>query len=184
MAAMQGQLTNIQQFCMDVGQQPPPNIYAPAQQQHTFNNCCNRRNGGGHGNGGTGGSNGGGGSSFPQQPTWFGGNGAGAQQPTRPPTPYKRWENWNSCHTHGGDVDDTHTSASCGNQGPTHNPNATRANIMGGSIAGMHKTTLPSACGCTPPPPVAPSNSNVHSNTLKCHTTLSWARCNLRTVHV
>jgi hypothetical protein len=31
MAAMQGQLTNIQQFCMAVGQQPPPNIYAPPQ---------------------------------------------------------------------------------------------------------------------------------------------------------
>ena len=30
MATMQGQLTNIQQFCMAVGQQPPPNIYAPA----------------------------------------------------------------------------------------------------------------------------------------------------------
>jgi hypothetical protein len=71
-----------------------------------------------------------------------------------------------------------------GNQGPTHNPNATRANIMGGLIARMHKTILPSACGRTPPPPVTPSNSNVHSNTLQCHTTLSWARRNLRsTVH-
>jgi hypothetical protein len=51
MAAMQGQLTNIQQFCMAVGQQPPPNIYAPTQQQHTFNNRRKRRYGGGHGNG-------------------------------------------------------------------------------------------------------------------------------------
>jgi hypothetical protein len=42
MATMQGQLTNIQQFCMAVGQQPLPNIYAPAQQQHTFNNRRNR----------------------------------------------------------------------------------------------------------------------------------------------
>jgi len=80
MAAMQGQLTNIQQLCMAVGQQPPPNIYAPSQQQPTFNNRRNRRNGGGHGNGNTIGNNGGG--NFPQQPTWFGGNGAGAQQPT------------------------------------------------------------------------------------------------------
>ncbi len=94
MAAKQGQLTNIQQFCMAVNQQPPPNIYAPLLQQPTFNNRRNRRNGGGHGNGGTGGSNSGGGGNFPQQPTWFGGNGAGAQQPTRPPTPYKHWENW------------------------------------------------------------------------------------------
>jgi hypothetical protein len=29
MAAMQGQLTNIQHFCMAVGQQPPPTSYAP-----------------------------------------------------------------------------------------------------------------------------------------------------------
>jgi len=66
MAAMQGQLTNIQQFCMAVGQQPPPNIYAPAQQQHMFNNRRDRCNGGDHGNDGAGGGNGGG--SFPQQP--------------------------------------------------------------------------------------------------------------------
>ena len=66
MAAMQGQITNIQQFCMAVGQQPPPNIYAPAQQQHTFNNRRVRYNGGSHNNRGDGGGNGGG--SFPQQP--------------------------------------------------------------------------------------------------------------------
>ncbi len=80
LASMQGQLTNIQQFCMNVGQQPPPNIYAPIQQQHTSNNRFGRCNGGGsrHGNGS---------SNFPQQPTWFGGSGAGAQQPTRPPNP-------------------------------------------------------------------------------------------------
>jgi hypothetical protein len=102
----------------------------------------------------------------------------------RPPTPYKRWENWNYCHTHGGDVDDTHRSASCRNRGPAHDPNATRANIMGGSIAGMHKTIVPSAFGRTPPPPpVAPSSSNVHCNTHQCHTTLSRACHNLRTMH-
>ena len=93
MAVMQGQLTNIQQFCMAVGQQPPPNIYTPAQQQHTFNNRRDRCNGRGHGNDGAGGGNGGG--SFPQQPAWFGSNGASAQQSTHPPTPYKCWENWN-----------------------------------------------------------------------------------------
>jgi len=156
MTAMQGQLTNIQQFCLAVAQQPPPNIYIPSQQQPTFNNCRNRRNGGGHGNGSTSGNSGGGGGNFPQQPTWFGGNSAGTQQPTRPPTPYKHWENWNCCHTHGGDVDDTHMSTSCGNRGPTHNANATRANIMGGLIAGMHKTILPSACGHIPSPPHRP----------------------------
>jgi hypothetical protein len=85
MAAMQGQLTNIKQFCMAVGQQPPPTIYAPTQQQHMSNNCHGRCIGGGQ-DGGYGGSNGGG--NFPQQPTWFGGNGAGAQQLSFPPTPY------------------------------------------------------------------------------------------------
>jgi hypothetical protein len=150
---MQGQLTNIQQFCMAVGQLPPPTSYAPTQQQHMSNNCRGRCNGGGH-DGGYGGGNGGG--SFPQQPTWFGGNGAGTQQPSFLPTPYKRWKNWNYCHTHGGNVDDAHTSAMCGNHGLMHNPNASRANIMGGSTAGMHKTILPSSPGHKPPPPPLP----------------------------
>jgi hypothetical protein len=57
MAAMQGQLTNIQQFCMAVSQQPPPTIYTPTQQQHMSNNFRGRRNGGGH-DGGSGGGNG------------------------------------------------------------------------------------------------------------------------------
>jgi hypothetical protein len=133
MAAMQGQLANIQQFCMAVGQQPPPTIYASTQQQHMSNNHRGRRNGSGH-NGGSGSGNSSGG--FPHQPTWFGGNGAGVQQPSFPPTPYKRWENWNYYHTHGGNIDNAHTSATCGNCGPTHNPNASHANIMGSLIAG------------------------------------------------
>jgi hypothetical protein len=86
MAAMQGQLMNIRQFCMAVDQQPPPTIYTPTQQQHMSNNCRGRRNGGGHDRGYSGGNGGG---NFPQQPTWFGGNRAGAQQPSFPPTPYK-----------------------------------------------------------------------------------------------
>jgi hypothetical protein len=98
MAAMQGHLTNIQKFYMAVGQQPPPNIYAPSQKQPTFNNCRNRCNGGGHGNGGTGGNNGGGGGNFPQQPTWFGGNGAPPQQPMPSPTPYKCKCEWHKQH--------------------------------------------------------------------------------------
>jgi hypothetical protein len=32
-----------------------------------------------------------------------------------------------------------------------HNPNATRANIIGRSVARMHKTILPSTSGYTPP---------------------------------
>ena len=53
---------------------------------------------------------------------------------------------------HGGDVEDWHTSATCGYRRPAHNPNVTRANIMGGLVTGMHKTILPSARGHTPPP--------------------------------
>jgi hypothetical protein len=71
-----------------------------------------------------------------------------------PPMPYKRWENRNYCHTHGGDVEDAHTSATCNRQGPIYNLNATWANMMGGSPAGMHKTILPSASRRTPPPPL------------------------------
>jgi hypothetical protein len=141
LVAMQNQLLNIQ-LCMNVGQQPPSSGYALAQQQCTFTNH-NKRNGGGQGNS----------RSFPQQPTMnYGSTGGGQQQNIcPPPNPYKRWENWNYCHSHGGDVDNNHTSAMCGKPGPMHNPNATRTNIMGGSVAGMHKTILPSTSGRTPP---------------------------------
>jgi hypothetical protein len=107
LASMQGQLTNIQQFCMNVSQRPPPNIYAPTQQQHMPNNRFGRRNGSGSGCGNGSGN-------FPQQPTWFGGSGAGTQQPTCPPNPYKRWEDSNYCSMHGGNVEDWHMSAMCG----------------------------------------------------------------------
>jgi hypothetical protein len=130
-AAMQGQLANIQQFCMAVSQQPPSNIYAPTQHQRTSNNRGIRRDGKGQGGGGSGRGN--------QQPTWYA------------PTPYKRWENWNYCHMHGSDIEDCHTSVTCGKPGPTHNPHATRANMMGGSAAGMHKMILPLVSGCTAP---------------------------------
>jgi hypothetical protein len=100
LVTMQGQLANIQQFCMDVGQQPPSSIYAPAQQHCMFTNPS-KCNGGGQSSG----------RGFLQHPTMsFGGTGGGQQQVLCPPTPSKRWENWNYCHTHGGDVDNTHTS--------------------------------------------------------------------------
>jgi hypothetical protein len=141
LVAMQTQLSNIQ-LCMNGGQQPPSSGYAPAQQQLMFTNH-NKRNGGGQGN-----SHG-----FPQQPNMnYGGTGGGQQQNIcPPPNPYKRCENWNYCSSHGGDGDDNHSSAMCGKPGPMHNPNMTRANIMGKSVAGMHKTILPSTYGRTPP---------------------------------
>jgi hypothetical protein len=53
LALIQDQLVNLQQFCMAIGQQPPNNIYAPAQQQHPFNSGRSRHNRGeGHGGGG------------------------------------------------------------------------------------------------------------------------------------
>ena len=85
LAAMQGQLENIQQFCMAVGQQPPSTIYqpssnnyAPAQQQRTAYNRGGRD--GGRGGGRHGGGN--------QQPIWYGFGRAGAQQQFAP-TPFK-----------------------------------------------------------------------------------------------
>jgi hypothetical protein len=151
LAPMQGQLENIQQFCIAVGQQSSSSIYAPAQQQHRSNSRHSSRSGGGHnGSGFDGGKDSGG---FPQQPTIICGSGdAGAQQSTCLPTPaYKRWENWNSRHSHGSDIDNKHTSTTCGKPGPRHNPNASRAIIMGRSITRMQKTILPLAAGCVPP---------------------------------
>ncbi len=143
LVTMQDELSNIQ-LCMNVGQQPPNSGYAPAQQQRTFTNH-NKRNGGRQGNN----------CGFPQQPTMnYDGTGGGQQQNiSPPPNPYKQWENQNYCHSHGGDVDNNHTSATCGKPGPMHNPNATRTNIMGGSVAGMHKTILPLTSSRTPPNP-------------------------------
>jgi hypothetical protein len=104
LALIQDQLSNLQQFCMAIGQQPPNNIYTPAQQQRPFNSGRSRCNGGG----GRGGS----GYFVPQQPTNHGFEGvAPGGKTARPPMPYKRYENWHYCHTHGRDVNDTHTSA-------------------------------------------------------------------------
>ncbi len=150
LSAIQAQLAGLQQFCMAIRQQqlPPNNIYETLQQQQRcHNNSRNNRGGGGGG-----GFNGNGGG-YLQQSTLHQGQQSGGRGPVHPPTLYKRWENRNYCHTHGGDVEDAHTSATCNRRGPVHNPNATQANMMGGSPAGMHKTILPSASSRTPPPP-------------------------------
>ncbi len=140
LVAMQNQLANIQ-LCVNVSQQLPNSGYPPTQQQRMFT-YHNKRNNGGHGNV----------HGFPQQPRMnYGGTGGGQQQNNCPPNPYKHWENWNYCHSHSGDNDNNHTSATCGKPGPMHNPNASRTNIMGRSVAEMHNTILPLASGCTPP---------------------------------
>jgi hypothetical protein len=91
-------------------------------------------------------------------------NGGGGNYPTQgtsqaPPSPLKRFKNWNYCHTHGGNIHSSHTSATCGQHSVNHQRNNTRSNTMGGNNKGLHKTILPSAAGqCTPaaqptPPP-------------------------------
>jgi hypothetical protein len=170
LASMQGQLTNIQQFCMNVGQQPPPNIYAPTQQQHTSNNHFGRCNGVSSGR-----SNGSG--DFPQQPTWFGGSKAGAQQPTRPPNPYIS-------------IGRIGTSAQCmavmlktGTQAQRVDI-GTRHTILTRPVPTSWadwspECTRPSYRRCMDalhPPAIAPSSSSAHSNTHQGHTTQPKAR--------
>lgn len=82
---MQSQLQAMQQYCMNLQQQPPP----PSQyQQHH-----SRRGLDCHG-------------CQQQAPT------PAATTPcyTNPPLPYKHFENWNYCPSHGGDIDDGHTT--------------------------------------------------------------------------
>jgi hypothetical protein len=51
------------------------------------------------------------------------------------PNPYR--DNGNYCWTHGYNVSDDHTSATCRNPGEGHHTGATRANTMGGSTRGL-----------------------------------------------
>ncbi len=129
---------------MAISQQPLNNIYTPSQQQCSFKSGRSRRN--------RGGGRGGGGYFIPQQPTnlRFRGGAPGGGT-VHFPTPFKQYENWHYCHTHGGDVKDTHTSAMCARPSLRHNPNMTHNSTMVGSSAGLHKTILPSAAGRTAP---------------------------------
>jgi hypothetical protein len=72
------------------------------------------------------------------------------QHPDYTPTLYKRFKNWNYCHTHGGNVNNRHTSRMRAKLGPTHNPHTTRTNMMSGLATGLHKKILPSASGRVP----------------------------------
>jgi hypothetical protein len=140
---MQGQMQAMQQYCMALGQQPPPGIYMLQQQQRGRRSALHRPSTGGRRNPAP---------TVYQQPVGF----PGGQCPLQPPTPFKTFENWNYCHTHGGDVDNTHTGMTCRHPGPSHNPNAMRTNMMGGNTAGLHRMILPSTSGCIPPAPRRP----------------------------
>ncbi len=93
-------------------------------------------------------------------------NGDGGNYPTQgtsqaPASPLKRFKNWNYCHTHGGNIHNTHTSATCAQPGENHQRAATRSNTMDGNNKGLHKTILLSAVGQRPPaapPPLPPTN--------------------------
>ena len=61
-----------------------------------------------------------------------------------PPSPVKRFANWNYCWSHGGDIHNDHHSATCQNPKPGHQWHATRQNMLGGSTKGMWKHILPS----------------------------------------
>jgi hypothetical protein len=134
-ASMQGQMQDIQQYCMVLHQQPPPlSTCGSSNSAAAVVRLVAPQPGGG---------------GYPAPPGGF----PGSQRPLQPPTPFKRFENQNYCHTHGRDVDNAHTSTTCQKPGPAHNHSATRTNTMGGLMAGLHKTILPSASRRIPPAP-------------------------------
>ena len=61
--------------------------------------------------------------------------------------PIKRYENHNYCHSCGFDISADHSSATCPKQKQGHQFQATMQHTMGGSMAGLHKTIMPSAGG-------------------------------------
>jgi hypothetical protein len=67
-------------------------------------------------------------------------NGGGGSYPTKgtsnPPSLIKKFNNWNYCHTHGGNIHNNHTSATCVQPGVNHQHAATRSNTMGGNNKG------------------------------------------------
>jgi hypothetical protein len=122
-----------------------------------YNSGNQTANSGGRGynHGGTQNAHGGGGGGYNGNGnTNGGGYGIGTGDP---PSQIKRFKNWNYCSTHGGDVDNYHTSATCARPGENHQHMATCTNTMGGSMRGMHKPILPSAAGRQAPAPRPPS---------------------------
>ncbi len=86
----------------------------------------------------------------------FGGGGSGSTPNGAAANPVKHFENWHYCHTHGGNLDDNHTSTTCACLGKHHQRAVTRVNTMGSNTRGMIKTILPSAVGRAPPTPQPP----------------------------
>ena len=65
------------------------------------------------------------------------------QRAPRPANPYKRFNNWNYCYTHGHDVKESHNSTNCLNPAQGHMWHAIKQNTCGGSTRGQHKVMYP-----------------------------------------
>jgi hypothetical protein len=141
--AMQGL---IQILCNTLGTQPPAGMLQYPQQT---NQGCQAQGGQrvqqqnqvqlGQPSGGGGGTNNGGGQnglyrgngngSGCSGMTFNGGSGSYPTQGTsNPPSPIKKFNNWNYCHTHGSYIHINHTSATCAQPGVNHQHAATRSN--------------------------------------------------------
>jgi hypothetical protein len=165
--AMQGQM---KMLCNALGNQPPAGMPQYPQQSNQGRqaqggqrvqqqNQCQQ----GQPRGGGGGANNGGGQNrlYRGNNTGHGNNpgitfnSGGGSYPTQgtsnPPSPFKKFINWNYCHTHGCNIHNNHTSATCAQPSVNHQPAATRSNMTGGNNKGILKTLLPGATAqCTP----------------------------------
>jgi hypothetical protein len=177
--AMQGQ---IQMLCNALGNQPPAGMPQYLQQtnqgrqarrgqcgqkQHQGHQGQQSRSGGGTNNGGgqsglyRGNGNGNGGNPSSGMTFNSGGGSYQKQGTSNSPSPIKKFNNWNYCHTHGGDIHNSHTSATCAQPGDNHQHATTRSNTMDGNSKGLLKTILPGATGqCTPAAQPTPQPTN------------------------
>jgi hypothetical protein len=156
--AMQGQ---IQMLCNTLDNQPPAGM--PQYPQQTNQGCQaqgrqrgQQQNQGQQGqpSGGGGGTNNGGGqnglyrgnnTSHGTNPgsTFNSGSGSYPTQGTSNTLcPFKKFNNWNYCHTHGCNIQNNHTSTTCVQPGVNHQHVATRSNMIGGNNKGIFKTIL------------------------------------------
>jgi hypothetical protein len=128
--AMQGQ---IQMLCNALGNQPPAGMLQYPQQTNQGHQARSGQHGQQQNNGNGSGYYQGSGMTF---------DSSGGSYPTQgisnPPSPIKKFNNWNYCHTHGGDVHNNHTSATCAQPGVNNQNAATRSNTMGGNNKGSY----------------------------------------------
>jgi hypothetical protein len=135
---LQGHINAMQQYCMALQQHTHPTIYVPQQQQHAPNTRCSLLQHNGYSGRRIG---------F-QQPTYTLQQSANSAQANIPlPTSNKYYRYWNYCHTHGGNINNNHTSAMYTKPGPMYKPHTTHTNTMDCSTKCMHKTILPSIRG-------------------------------------